>query len=223
MKLVTLISLQNSIFENNCQNQKKLYNPSIRSGILFLYYFQMIVFSPQKSFSHTLIVFCFIIAILGFLFPDLVTRFGLSTWYIASGDYVSLLVQILLFQFLHWGILHLLANSYFLYTAWVEVEARMSSTWYTWFFISTTIAVALALLVLQPYAITIGISGWCMALLSYLWIDLYTTRHPMASQILTMLVMNIAIWFIPGISLVGHLFGAIWWIIWWAIFRNWRQ
>ena len=69
----------------------------------------------------------------------------------------------------------------------------MSGTRYVWFFISTTIVVALALLVLQPYVITIGISGWCMAFLSYFWIDLYTTRHPMASQILTMLVMNIAI------------------------------
>ena len=48
-----------------------------------------------------------------------------------------------------------------------------------------------------------------MALLSYLWIDLYTTRHPMASQILVMLVINIAIGLTGNISFVGHFFGAL--------------
>lgn len=69
----------------------------------------------------------------------------------------------------------------------------MSRDRYTWFFITTTVFVALALLILQPYVLTIGISGFCMALLSYLWIDLYTTRHPAASQILIMLLINIGI------------------------------
>ncbi len=86
----------------------------------------------------------------------------------------------------------------------------MSRDCYTWFFISTTLVVAGALLVFAPQSLTIGISGWCMALLSYLWIDLYTTRHPMAPQILVMLAINIGIGLIPGISLVGHLAGAIW-------------
>jgi membrane associated rhomboid family serine protease len=86
----------------------------------------------------------------------------------------------------------------------------MSRDRYTWFFISTTLVVAVALLIFAPQSLTIGISGWCMALLSYLWIDLYTTRHPMAPQILAMLAINIGIGLIPGISLVGHLSGAIW-------------
>jgi membrane associated rhomboid family serine protease len=81
----------------------------------------------------------------------------------------------------------------------------MSRDRYTWFFISTTLVVAVALLIFAPQSLTIGISGWCMALLSYLWIDLYTTRHPMAPQILAMLAINIGIGLIPGISLVGHL------------------
>lgn len=84
-------------------------------------------------------------------------------------------------------------NSYFLYTAGPEVEVRMSPNRYIWFFVTSTIFVAIALFILQPGALTIGISGFCMALLSYLWIDLYTTRHPMASQILIMLIVNIGI------------------------------
>jgi membrane associated rhomboid family serine protease len=78
----------------------------------------------------------------------------------------------------------------------------MSRDRYTWFFITSTLFVAIALLIFAPQSLTIGISGWCMALLSYLWIDLYTTRHPMAQQILIMLAINIGIGLVPGISLI---------------------
>lgn len=183
----------------------------------------MFPFYPQKSFSHLLIVFCIIIASIGFLVPWLVSHFGMNNYSFLSRDYITLWVQILLFQFLHGGVLHLFMNCYFLYSAWPEVEARMSRDRYIWFFVTATIFVAIALLVFQPYATTIWISWFCMAILSYLWIDLYTTRHPMAPQILMMLAINIGIGLVPGISLVGHLFGAIWWLIWWALFRNWRK
>jgi hypothetical protein len=45
----------------------------------------------------------------------------------------------------------------------------------------------------------------------------------MAPQILAMLAINIGIGLIPGISLVGHLSWAIWWLVWWGIARNWRK
>lgn len=183
----------------------------------------MFPFFPQRSLSHLLILICVAISMLWFLFPQFVSLYGMNSYYYMTGNYISLIVQICLFQFLHGWVVHLLANSYFLYTAGPEVEARMSRDRYTWFFVSSTLFVAIALLVFAPRSLTIGISGWCMALLSYLWIDLYTTRHPMAPQILAMLAINIGIGLVPGISLVGHLAGAIWGLIWWAIFRNWRK
>ncbi len=183
----------------------------------------MFSFFPQRSLSHLLILISIVVSMIGFIFPQFVSLYGMNGYYYATGDYISLIVQVMLFQFLHGGIIHLLANSYFLYTAWPEVEARMSRDRYTWFFITSTVFVAIALLIFAPRSLTIGISGWCMALLSYLWIDLYTTRHPMAPQVLAMLAINIGIGLIPGISLVGHLAGAIWWLIWWGIARNWRK
>ena len=183
----------------------------------------MFPFFPQKSFSHLLILICIIIASLWLLFPEFVRLYGLNSRYINSGDYISLVVQVILFQFLHGSYLHLFMNSYFLYQAWPTLEARMSRDRYTWFFITTTIFVSIALLIFQPYVTTIGISGFCMALLSYLWVDLYTTKHPAASQILMMLVINIGIWLIPGISLLWHAAGALWGIIWWWIFRDWKK
>ena len=89
------------------------------------------------------------------------------------------------------------------------------------FFLLNTLFVALALWLFAPDSLTIGISGFCMALLSYLWIDLYTTRHPMASQILVMLVINIAIGLTGNISFVGHFFGAVFGVIAW-FFRKKR-
>ena len=192
-------------------------------GFLFLFFLVMFPFFPQKSLSHLLIVFCVIIASFWIFFPELVHRFGLSVIHLRSGDYLSLLVQIVLFQFLHGGWFHLFLNSYFLYSAGPTLEARMSPDRYTWFFITSTIFVAISLLIFAPQSLTVGISGFCMAILSYLWIDLYTTHHPAASQILVMLIINVGIGIMPGISLVGHLSGAVWWLIWWQIFRNWRK
>lgn len=131
-----------------------------------------------------------------------------------------LIGQILLYQFLHGDILHILLNSYFLYQAGPEIESRMSPTWYRLFFFLNSLFVAASLWFLVPWHLTIGISGFCMALLSYLWIDLYTTRHPMANQILIMLVINIALGFTGNISFVGHASGAVFGLIWWYFRRK---
>ncbi|MBP9812646.1 hypothetical protein KBC86_04640, partial [Candidatus Gracilibacteria bacterium] len=61
---------------------------------------------------------------------------------------------------------------------------------------------------------------FCMAILSYLWILLFTTGSAGASEIGTLLIINIVIGFLPGISLVGHIAGAIWGVLFWFITRN---
>jgi membrane associated rhomboid family serine protease len=133
----------------------------------------------------------------------------------AHGDYMQSFVQVILFQFLHGNMMHLLANTYFLYTAGPMVESRMSRDRFLWFFMGTTVFLAICLHLFSPWSVTIGISGLCMALLSYLWIDLYTAKHPMANQILIMLALNIGLGFVGNISFVGHFFGAVFGLIWW--------
>lgn len=98
----------------------------------------------------------------------------------------------------------------------------MSSTHFIRFFVSSTIFVAIALALFSS-GNTIGMSGFCMALLSYLWIDLYTTRHPLANQILIMLALNIFLGFSGNISFVGHFFGAVWGLVWWKFFKTWKR
>jgi membrane associated rhomboid family serine protease len=146
--------------------------------------------------SYILIGISVIIAICGFVIPGFQDRFGMNQFSLMDGKYIQFIVQIILFQFLHGDILHLLMNSYFLYTAGPMVESRMSRDRFLWFFAATTIFLTICLSLFSPNATTIGISGFCMALLSYLWIDLYTAKHPMANQILIMLVLNIGLGFV---------------------------
>ncbi len=64
-----------------------------------------------------LILLCIFISTIGFIFPNFIDLYGLSRRYLLGGDYMSLIVQVALFQFLHGSVLHLFMNSYFLYMA----------------------------------------------------------------------------------------------------------
>jgi len=145
--------------------------------------------------SYILIAISVVIAICGFVIPGFKDRFGMNQLSLMHGEYVQFLVQIILFQFLHGDILHLLMNSYFLYSAGPTVESRMSRDRYLWFFALTTVFLTVCLFLFSPQSNTIGISGFCMALLSYLWIELYTTRNPLANQILFWLILNVGLGF----------------------------
>ncbi len=174
-------------------------------------------FDPRKYTSHILIAISAIISFIGFMFPTFQGMYGFHAFHILRWDIFSIVAQVTLFQFIHANLIHLFMNSYFLYTAGPLVESRMSRDRFIAFFICTTLFIALALYFLAPLALTIGISGFCMALLSYLYMDLQTIRHPMTNQILIMLIINIGIGLIPGISLVGHAAGAVFGLFWWWV------
>lgn len=180
----------------------------------------MIPFFPGRSWSHFFILVSAIVFVVSIVLPDIRVTFGLRAATLHSGDIVAFLSQVLAFQFLHGDLLHLLLNSYFLYIAGPEIEGRMSRDRFLAFFITTTLFVASGLYFFeQPHVLTIGISGFCMALLSYLWVDLFTTRHPSANWIGILLGLNIALGLSSGISFIGHAAGALWGIIWW-FFRD---
>ncbi len=179
----------------------------------------MIKFNPQKSVSHLLIIICIVISILGFISQQFFYSFALNSAVLMNGDIFQILSQVAMFQFLHGDVIHLLFNIYFLYTFGPEIEARMSKDKFITFFILTTLLVAVAITQFSS-GITIGISGFCMALLAYLAMDLYATRHYAFNNIVIMLIFNIAIGLFAGISFTGHFFGAIAGIIAWFIFSK---
>lgn len=170
-------------------------------------------FDPKKLFSHQLILVSIFVSIIGFMIPRVIDQYG---FHIGESPTV-LFVQVVLFQFLHGGVFHLFMNSYFLYSAGPIIESRMSRERFITFFITATIFIATALYFFSPHANTIGISGFCMALLAYLWIDLRTFHHPMSGQVGFMLLINILIGLDGSISFVWHAAGAVWGVIWWRM------
>lgn len=172
-------------------------------------------FYPKRYISHFFIVIAVGVSLFWFLFPEFVLRFWLHRVPLIPASIDNIFFQIIFFQFLHGGLLHLFLNSYFLYQAWPEIEARMRRNTFIHFFLFWSIFVALSLWLFSPYSITVGISGFCMAFLSYLYMDLSRIRHPHANQILFMLIANVLLWLYGNISFVGHASGAIWGFLWW--------
>lgn len=172
-------------------------------------------FSPSKSFSHLLIVIMIGVFLLSG--HSLVPFLGLHSFGFGEFRPLVLASQIAGFQFIHGGVLHLIMNSLFLYQAGPEVESRMSKMDFISFFLFSTVFVGVSLFFFSE-GVTIGMSGFCMALLSYLWITLYQLRSPLAWQILFLLVINILVGLDGGVSFVGHLSGAIFGLAWWFFF-----
>ena len=169
--------------------------------------------------SYTLILISILVSLIVWQNKHLM-QYGFHLDFYQRGDYWSFMKQIWLFQFIHGDILHLVMNCYFLYIAGPVLESSLWVMNFLIFFLSTTIVSVFGLYFFAPRSNTIGISGFCMALLSYLWITLYMVADPWASRIATLLVINIAFWFVPGISFVGHATGAIWGIAFWYITQN---
>lgn len=182
----------------------------------------MLNFSIKKSQSHFLILLCVIISIIWFIFPGLKYQFALHSWVLSSG-FFNLISQTLLFQFFHADLLHLLFNCYFLYLIGLDIEARMSKNNFFNFLIFTTICLVISLSFFTSNTLTVWISGFCLALLSYMTIDLYNTKHVQFYNFLILLLINIFIWLsIEFISFIWHFVGAICWIFWWLIFKKFK-
>lgn len=173
----------------------------------------------QGYFSYFLLLASILVSIVGFFYPSFQFTYAFSGSFFLFDNPEMFFLQSVLFQFLHFNLLHLLMNGYFLYAAGPAVEQRMSPSAFFAFFITTTIWI-IGGLVLFSEGRTIGISGFCNAILAYITIDLYKTRHPQAGAFGTMLAVNICIGLMPSISFVGHFFGATWGIFWYFFLHS---
>lgn len=165
------------------------------------------MFDKRLSFSNLLIFVSIIVTIISFLLPNILI-YGLNRFFLLQEDYVGLLIQFFLYQFLHGGTLHVLSNSIFLYMFGNQIESLIGKTKYVLFFLINTVFVGTSLLILSD-GNTIGISGFAMAVLAYMFLDLRSRNNPEYRSAGIFLLINIAIGFTGNISLVGHLMGAI--------------
>ncbi|MFA6090676.1 MAG: rhomboid family intramembrane serine protease [Candidatus Gracilibacteria bacterium] len=165
----------------------------------------------NKSFSNILIILSCIITGISF-FSNNILSYGMNSYFINDGFSIVLIIQFLLYQFLHGGILHLLFNSFFLYLFGNQVESLIGRNRFMIFFILNTFFVGIALLFLSN-GNTIGISGFAMAILSYIFLELRSRNNPEYKSAGVFLIINILMGLGGNISLVGHLSGAIFGIV----------
>jgi membrane associated rhomboid family serine protease len=176
----------------------------------------------KKSISNYLIALSIFITILSVPFPELL-NYGMNSYNLSiTGNYLLLSLQFLLYQFLHWSILHILGNSIFIYIFWNQVEKLLWTKKYIIFFILNTIFTWAALLFLSSWN-TIWISWFAMAVLGYMFMELRRINHPDYRWAGTFLVINILIWFTSNISLIWHLAGAIFGILYFYMLNSSRN
>jgi len=163
---------------------------------------------PSKiSFSNILILISALVTLVATFIPSLY-QFGMNTYFLDLWDYLHVLLQFTLYSFLHWGILHLAMNSIFIYYFGNGLERLIGEKKYLLFFLWTTIFIWVLLLIFV-WGNTIGISGFALALLTYYTLYLKSIGNPEYKGGITAIFVNIAVGFVPWVSLWGHLFGAI--------------
>ncbi len=171
--------------------------------ILNLHTFSVSKFFVLLSFFWTLAVY---------LYPKVII-FGLNNYFLSEWNYLVFIVQIFVSNFLHWDFMHFLFNSIFIYYFGSILELLIWRKKYIIFFIFTAIFNAVFISFFENGGSTIWISWFAMALLSYYTLELKSKNNPEWKGWITAIALNVAIWFVPGISLWGHLFWAIAWVI----------
>lgn len=170
------------------------------------------------TISNIFIIISAIITALS-TFVTVIQDFWINQAFIWESAYHMFVLQLFLYQFIHMWVLHLLFNSIFIYIFWNWLEDIMWKTRFLVFFGFNTIFVWIALLLLTKDN-TVWISGFCMAILTYFTLELFTKKNPEYKWWITAIIVNIAIWFYPWISLIGHLFWAISWLVFFLIARK---
>ena len=174
----------------------------------------------ERSLTNTLVFLSVAVTIATQFNPELLSFaanagkfYGYSIGQIAS--------ELLFYQFLHGGFFHLLSNAFFLVYFGPGLERLMGTKKYLLFFLGNTVFVYGGLYVFTRYP-TIGISGFCMAILAYTACLLVEKRSPEARGAFFMLGLNILIGITGPVSLVGHTMGGLFGAIVYGITRKLR-
>lgn len=163
------------------------------------------------SISNILIIISTIVTIIAYFVPSFY-QFWLNSYFFDLWFYHIFLIQFLFYQLLHWWIFHLAFNSIFIYVFWNQLEVLIWKTKFLYFFIFNTFFTWIMLFLFNSWN-TIWISWFCLALLTYVTLELYNRWNPEYKWWITAIIINIAIWFTPWISLAWHLFWSIAWVL----------
>lgn len=177
--------------------------------------------NTNKSFSNILILTSIIATGLAHFMPQLYI-FGMNNAFLNDGLYHIYVIQFFTGSFLHWWFTHLLFNSMFVYIFWNIVEMIIWRKKFIMLFVFVTVFVWVLLSIFAGWN-TVWISWFCMALISYYTLELKSKNNPEYKWWITAIIINIWIWFVPGISLLWHLFWAIAWVIFYLLNKQYLK
>ena len=168
------------------------------------------------SFSNTLIVFACIVTFFALFINPSLFIFWINDNYYSAWLYHVWILQFFSAQLLHGSSLHLLFNMIFVGYFWNIIERTL---WYQnmcIFFVLTSVFLWLSITFLSaPHSNTVWMSWFAMAILTYYTLELYSIKHPDYRGGITVIVINVLIWFMPNISLLWHAWGVVFWILFW--------
>ena len=112
--------------------------------------------------------------------------------------------------FMHYGIIHLALNMYFIYVLGPMIEWPLGRVRFLLLYIASVFGGSLGVIVLDGNALAVGASGAAFGLLAASAVGLWRRGvNPFTTSIGSILLLNLFITFaIPGISIGGHLGGA---------------
>lgn len=175
--------------------------------------------------SNTLILISLFFTMLTYIYPNIYVLW-INTYFLNQWNYFVYFIQFFTWTFLHAWFLHLFLNSIFIYYFWNIIEALIWRKKFTLFFIFSTVFIWLIITNYSYNSIpvnTVWISWFAMALLTFYTLELKRRNNPEYKWWITALVINIWIWLLPQISLLGHLFWAIAWLIFYLINRDYLR
>jgi len=114
--------------------------------------------------------------------------------------------------FLHGGIIHILFNMYILHWLGSQLEPSLGTPRFVALYFASLLAGSFGALLLSPMSLTVGASGAVFGLMAATFVTQRARGiDPMQSGIGPLILLNLAIGFIPGlnISIGGHLGGLI--------------
>ncbi|HEX6873912.1 MAG TPA: rhomboid family intramembrane serine protease [Micromonosporaceae bacterium] len=123
---------------------------------------------------------------------------------IADGEYYRLVTA----MFLHFGLLHLLMNMWALWVLGRTLEGVLGPVRFLVLYLVAGLGGGVAAYLFSPAGLTAGASGAIFGLFAALFIVLKRLGRD-TSSVVPILVLNIAISFVPGISLYGHFGGLL--------------
>jgi membrane associated rhomboid family serine protease len=124
---------------------------------------------------------------------------------VAGGEFYRVITS----MFLHYGLLHLLTNMWALWVLGRTLEAVLGPVRFLVLYLASGLGGAVAVLFFSdPHSLSAGASGAIFGLFGALFVVLRRLGRS-TSSVIPLLILNIAISFVPGISLADHLGGLV--------------